>query len=74
MIRYYPSKQHNCDLLVDGVSMKFSFAPNDVKVSIHTFHTLSESNKNSWGTMVRSRTLRTSSAKGTSLLTSSHFR
>ncbi|KIM50794.1 hypothetical protein SCLCIDRAFT_758059 [Scleroderma citrinum Foug A] len=32
MIRYYPSKQHSCDLLVDGVSMKFSFAPNDVKL------------------------------------------
>jgi len=37
MIRHCPSKQHSCELLVDGVSMKFSYTPNDINVSTHTF-------------------------------------
>jgi len=36
------------ELLVDGVSMKFSSAPNGIKVSTHTFHhVLFESYQNS---------------------------
>ena len=73
MIPHYPSKQDICELLVDGVSTKFSYAPSDIKVSAHTFHTLSESNENSWGTMVTSRPPRTFAAKEISLLTSSHI-
>jgi len=72
MIRHCPSKQRSRELLVDGVSMKFSYAPNDVKVSTHTFHTLFETYEDSWGTMVTLRTPRTSAAKETSLL-STHF-
>jgi len=60
-------------LLVDGVSMNFSPAPNGVKASIHTFHTLLESYENSWGTMVTSRIPRSSTAKETSLPTSGHL-
>ena len=73
MIRHCPSKQRSYELLVDRVSMKFSYAHNDIKVSTHTFHTLFESYENSWGTMVTLQTLTTSFAKETSLLTSSHF-
>ena len=40
MIRHCPSKQDSYDILVDGVSIKFTYAPNDIKVSTHTFHTL----------------------------------
>jgi len=44
MIRHCPSiKQYNCELLVDGVPMKFSYVPNDIKVSTHTFHNCSRS-------------------------------
>jgi len=60
-----------CELDVDEVSMKFSKAPKDIKVSTHAFHTLLESYENSWGTMVTLRTARTSAAKETYLLTSS---
>jgi len=70
---HFPSQQHGCELLVDGVSMKFLHAPSDIEVSTHTFHTLFESYENSWGTMVALRTLRTSTTKETSLPTSGHF-
>ena len=74
MIPHCPStKQHTCELLVDGVSMKFSYAPDHIKASTHTFHTPFESYENSWGTMVTLRTPRTSAAKETSLLTFDHF-
>ena len=74
MIPHRPSsKQDRCNICVDGVEMEFSYAPNEIKVNIHTFDTLSESYENSWGTMVTLRTPRTSAAKETSLLTSSHF-
>ena len=39
MIPHCPSKQDS-ELLVDGVSMKFSYAPNEIKVSTRTFHTV----------------------------------
>ena len=74
MICHCPRKQDRCELLVDGVSNEFSYAPNDIKVNIHTFHTLFEFDENSWGTMVTLRTQRTSAAKETSSLTSIHFR
>ena len=73
MIRHYPRKHHSCELLVDGVSMKFSYAPKDVRVSTHTLHTLFESYENSWGTLGTLRTPGTSAAKETSLLTAGHF-
>jgi len=76
MIPYWPSKWcSSFELLVDGVSMKFSYATNGIKVSTHTFDTLLESYKNRppWGTTVTLQTPRTSAAKETSLLTSSHF-
>ena len=64
MIPHCPSKQHCYELLVDEVSMKFSYyyAPNVIEVSTHTFHTLFESYKNSWGTMVTLQTQSTSAA------------
>ena len=40
MIPHCPSKQDSYELLMDGVSMKFSYAPNEIKVSTHTFHTV----------------------------------
>ena len=40
MIPHCPSEQDSRELLVDGVSMKFSYAPNGISVSTHTFHTL----------------------------------
>ena len=74
MIPYCPSKRHGYELLVDGVSMKFSYyPPNGMKVSTRTFHTLFESYENSWGTMVTLRTPRISAVKEISLLTSGHF-
>ena len=73
MIPHSPSKQHSCWLFVDGVSIEFSYSPNDIKVGTHTFHTLFESDEDSWGTMVTLRTPGTSAAKETSLLNSSHF-
>ena len=73
MIRHCPSKQDSCELLVDGVSTKFSYAPNGIKVGPHIFDTLFKSHENSWEIMVTLQTLRTSAAKETSLLTSSHF-
>ena len=75
MISHCPSEQDSCDLLVDGVSMKFSYAPNNIKASTHAFHTLFESYENSWGTTVTLRTPRTSATKETflNLLTPSHF-
>ena len=73
MIRHCPSERDSRELLVDGVSMKFSYATNGIKVSTHTFYTLFESYENSWGTMVTIRTPRTSAAKETSFLNSSHF-
>ena len=69
MIPHCPSKQNSCELLVDGVSMMFSLAPSDIKVSTYTFHTLFEAYENSWGTMVTLRTPRTSAAKETSIPT-----
>ena len=66
MIRHCPSKQQSYELLMDGVSMKFSYTPNGIKVSTFTFDTLFESYENSWGTMVTLRTPRTSAAKETS--------
>ena len=63
--------QDVCELDVDGVSMKFSQVPQNIKASIHIFHTLLESYENSWGTMVALR--RTSAVKETYLLTSSRF-
>jgi len=73
MIHHCPSKQDGYEVLVDGVPMKFSYVPNDIRVGTHTFYTLFESYENSWGTMVTLRTPRTSAAKETSLLTSNHF-
>ena len=73
MIPHCLSKQHRCELFVDGVLMEFSYAPNGIKVSTHTLHTPFESYENSWETMVTSRTPRTSAVKETSLMTSSHF-
>ena len=52
MIPHCPSKQRSRELLVDGVSMKFSNALNIIKVSTHCFHTLFESYENSWGATV----------------------
>jgi len=43
MIPHGPSKQDSYELFVDGVSMKFSYAPNDIKVGTRTFHILSVS-------------------------------
>ena len=51
MIPHCLRKWDNRELLVDGVPMKFLYAPNDIKVGTHTFHTF-ESYENSWGTMV----------------------
>ena len=51
----------------------FSVAPDGIKVSTHTFHTVFEPYENRWGTMVTLRTLRNSPAKETSFLISSHF-
>ena len=75
MILHCLSEQDSCELLVDGVSMKFSYAPNNMKVGTHAFHRLFESYENSWGTTVISLTPRTSAAKETflNLLTPSHF-
>ena len=42
MIHHCPSKQLSYELLMDGVSVKFSYAPNDLKANTHTFHTLFE--------------------------------
>jgi len=72
MIPHYPKKEKCCELFVDGVSVKFSYAPRGIKVSTHTFDTLIESYENSWGTMVTLRTPGTSATKETSLLISSH--
>ena len=47
MIPYCPSKRPSYELLVDGVSMKFSYVSNGINVSTHTFHTLFESYKSS---------------------------
>ena len=43
MIPHYPKKENSCELFVDGVSTKFSYAPRGIRVSTHTFDTLSES-------------------------------
>jgi len=40
MIHYFPTKQDGCELLMDGVSTIFSYTPDDIKVSTHTFDTL----------------------------------
>jgi len=38
MIPHCPSKRSGYELLVDGVSVKFSYyAPNDIKVSTHMY-------------------------------------
>ena len=47
MIRHCRSKQYRYGLLVDGVPMTFLRAPDDLKVSTRTFHTLFESDENS---------------------------
>jgi len=74
MIHHYPSKQYGCELLMHGVSMNFSYAPYDIKVSPRTtFHTPFESYENNWVAMVTLRTPRTSPAKEISLLNSSDF-
>ena len=58
-------------LLVDGVSVEFSLAPNGIKVISHTFHMLFESYENSWGTMGISQP-GPFAAKETFFLSSSH--
>ena len=59
------------ELRVDGVAMEFLPAPEGIKASTYTLHTLLEkAYESSWGTMVISRTPRTSTAKETSLSTS----
>ena len=73
MIPRCPSKEHSYGVLVDGVFTKFLRAPNDIEVSTHTVDVLVESYESSWGTMVTLRALRTSTAKETSFLNSSHF-
>jgi len=73
MMCHYPPKRGSCELLVDGVSMTFSHAPYNIRVSTNTFHTLLESYKNSWETMVTLRTTRTSAVKETYFLRSSCF-
>ena len=80
MIPRCPGKRLGYELLVDGVSMKFSYrapdsssAPDGMKVSPPTFHTLFESYENSWGTMVTLTTRGIFVAKEASLMTSSHF-
>ena len=70
MIPHHPSKQRSCEVLVDNISMKFSYAPSGTKVSTHTFHSQFESDENSWGTMVKSQTPKISPTKETFLLTS----
>ena len=37
MIRHCPSEQHGHEILVDGVSIEFSFAPHGIKVSTYTY-------------------------------------
>ncbi|KIM59806.1 hypothetical protein SCLCIDRAFT_982325 [Scleroderma citrinum Foug A] len=56
-----------------GLHINFLHAPNGIKVSELAIQTVFEPYENSWGTMVTLRTARNSAAKGTSLLTSSHF-
>jgi len=68
MIRYCPSNQCTYGLLVDGVSIEFSYTPRGIEVSTHTFHSLFESYEDSWGTMVTLRTPGPSATKGTSFL------
>ena len=71
MILHCPTVENGFELLVDGVSLNFSYAPSDDnKASTRTLHTLFESYENSWGTMVTVRTPWTSAVKETSLLTS----
>ena len=43
MICHCPSNQDGCELLVDGVSTKFSYAPYGIQVSTHASHTPFES-------------------------------
>ena len=74
MIRTCPRNvEYSREIRVDGVSMKFSGAPDYITVSIQISHTLLESYESSWGTMVIFRTARTSAVKETYLLTSSRF-
>ena len=54
-----------CQLDVDGDWMDFSKAPECIKASTHVFHTLFESDENSWGTMVTLRATRISATKET---------
>jgi len=61
------------ELALDGVSMKFSLAPNGIKVSMLTFYALSEAYKNSWGIMATLHCPRSSNVKETSLLTLSQL-
>jgi len=58
---------------IDGVSGNFWAAPDGIQVSTHTFHTVFEPYKDSWGTMVTLRTPMNSLVKETSLMTSSRF-
>ena len=37
MICHGPSVHGSCEVLVDGVSMRFSYAPHGIKVSAHTY-------------------------------------
>ena len=58
---------------IDGVPSNFLAAPDGIKVSTLTFHTVFEPYENSWVTMVTLQTPRNFSAKETSFLTPSHF-
>ena len=71
MILDWSRKYHSYEIF--GEPGNFSTAPNGIKVSTHTFHTVSEPYENSWGTMVILQTPRNSAAKETSLLISSHL-
>ena len=71
MILNRPRK--NCSYEINGVPGNFSAAPDGIKVSTYAFHTVFESYEKSLGTMVTLWTPRNSAARGTSLLTSSHF-
>ena len=61
------------ELPVDGVSMKFSLASNEIKVSILTLHALFGAYQNSWVIMAILHRPRSSNVKETSLLTLSEL-
>ena len=69
LVLYYPPCKAECRLSVDEFRMEFSLAPEGTMVSTYHTDTLSGSHKISWGTMVTSQTLGTSTARETYLLT-----